>query len=121
MGEDADPYLALGLPATATQPEIIRAFRRLLRRYHPDTRGDNGKGVASDDRLQCILSAYAVLRDPRRRADYDRDHAKPVHTPADTPWAGQAVHVHRTPPGRIPQPPPPLWAGPVIRDRPSGQ
>ena len=70
---EPDLYTTLGLSPTATQAEISRAYRVLLRRHHPDTRdaGDERGRVASDTILQQVLAAYAVLHDPVRRAAYD--------------------------------------------------
>lgn len=69
-----DLYAILGLDRFATQAEISRAYRTLLRRYHPDTRtsGDGSQDAVSDAALQQLLTAYAVLRDPDRRAEYDQ-------------------------------------------------
>lgn len=69
-----DPYAILGLSPTATQTQISRAYRVLVRRHHPDTRdpGDEQGRVASETTLHQVLAAYAVLHDPVRRAAYDR-------------------------------------------------
>jgi DnaJ-domain-containing protein 1 len=51
-------------------PEVIEAaYRRLARKYHPDTSGlaDGGR------RMKELSAAYEVLRDPARRASYDRE------------------------------------------------
>lgn len=71
-----DPYKVLGVPRTATTRDIGHAYRALLRAHHPDTRGE-ATGAAADAQLQRILAAYAILRDPARRAQYDR-RSKPV-------------------------------------------
>lgn len=67
-----DPYTVLGVSPTATRAEITRAYRRQLRALHPDTR-TSAATSAADDRLQEVVAAYALLRDPARRAQYDRD------------------------------------------------
>jgi DnaJ-class molecular chaperone len=59
-----DHYAALGVPRTATQDEIKRAFRSLASKHHPDKGGDTKK-------FQEIQAAYAVLGDAQQRADYD--------------------------------------------------
>ncbi|MCP2259993.1 molecular chaperone DnaJ [Streptoalloteichus tenebrarius] len=76
--EDAhrrDPYEVLGVPSTASQEEIAHAYRSLVRRHHPDVgaRGRNDE-PADRDSLAEVVAAYAVLRDPARRADHDRRH-----------------------------------------------
>ena len=69
-------YERLGVSPQASATEITSAYRRLLRRHHPDSR-DTPQGLDRDDQdaaeaLGPIIEAYAVLRDPGRRADYDR-------------------------------------------------
>lgn len=68
-----NPYLVLGVSPTATQAEITRAYRRHLRAHHPDTSPPDSATEGSE-RLSEILAAYALLRDPARRADYDQEH-----------------------------------------------
>jgi curved DNA-binding protein CbpA len=68
-----DPYAVLGLAATASQDEITHAYRRKLRALHPDTRGATTPAdPAADEQLRRIMAAYALLRDPARRAAFDR-------------------------------------------------
>jgi curved DNA-binding protein CbpA len=68
-----DPYAALGLTQHATQGQIRRAYRSLLRQNHPDTRvrGNLADNAASDRRLQQVIAAYAILSDQARRADHE--------------------------------------------------
>jgi DnaJ-class molecular chaperone len=68
-----DPYSVLGVSPTATQPEITHAYRRQLRDHHPDMRSQ-APNSGADERLRQILAAYTLLRDPHRRAAYDRAH-----------------------------------------------
>lgn len=66
-------YLVLGVAPTATAAEISHAYRTQLRAHHPDTRTDAlGGGAESDDVLREVIAAYAVLRDPVSRTNYDR-------------------------------------------------
>ena len=96
MTQRADLYAVLGVAPTATQEQIRRAFRALMRRHHPDTRGSGatpGAGANGDAAFQRAVAAYAVLGDPQARADYDRTrrgHATP---------GGQPVVVRRAEPG----------------------
>jgi DnaJ domain len=122
-----DPYRVLGVPPTATQAEITHAYRTHLRAHHPDTRPAQSAHTA-DDHLRQVLAAYALLRDPSRRAAYDRltthtpdtpPHSPPKPTPPDQPPAGP-VHIpvtHRHNIRTTPDLPPPLRAGPVRRHR----
>jgi curved DNA-binding protein CbpA len=67
-----DPYAVLGLPPTATTNEIRRAYLRQVRVHHPDTRPTPQSMPFADEQLRRVLAAYALLRDPERRARYDR-------------------------------------------------
>jgi curved DNA-binding protein CbpA len=69
--QNPDPYLVLGVSPTATQADVTHAYRSRLRTHHPDTR-HTPSPPAADDNLRQVLAAYALLRDPARRADYDR-------------------------------------------------
>lgn len=68
--EDLDPYGVLGVRRQASPDEIARAYRRAARLTHPDSRG-SGAGA---ERFRLVSDAYEVLRDPGRRAGYDRLH-----------------------------------------------
>jgi curved DNA-binding protein len=63
-----DYYEALGVSPDASAEDIRRAYRSLARRYHPDVNKDPG----AEDRFKEISEAYDVLRDPEKRAQYDR-------------------------------------------------
>ena len=62
-----DFYEILGVPRTATQDEIQRAYRKLAREHHPDVNKDPG----AEDRFKEISEAYDVLSDPQTRRRYD--------------------------------------------------
>ena len=62
-----DFYEILGVPRTATQDEIQRAYRKLARQHHPDV----NKDPAAEDRFKEISEAYDVLSDPQTRRRYD--------------------------------------------------
>jgi curved DNA-binding protein len=64
---DRDFYQILGVPRTASQDEIQRAYRRLARENHPDVNADPG----AEDRFKDISEAYNVLSDPQTRSRYD--------------------------------------------------
>jgi curved DNA-binding protein len=67
--EFQDYYKTLGVPRTATQAEIKKAFRKLARENHPDKHaGDKG----AEKRFKEINEANAVLSDPGKRAKYDQ-------------------------------------------------
>jgi curved DNA-binding protein len=62
-----DFYEVLGVPRTATQDEIQKAYRKLARQHHPDVNKDPG----AEDRFKEISEAYDVLSDPQTRRRYD--------------------------------------------------
>src|SRR4029079_3550476 len=67
--EFQDYYRTLGVPRTATQADIKKAFRKLARESHPDKHaGDKG----AEQRFKEINEANAVLSDPGKRAKYDQ-------------------------------------------------
>jgi len=63
-----DYYQTLEVPKTAAPEEIKKAFRKLARKFHPDTAKD--KKVA-EEKFKEINEAYEVLGDPEKRKKYD--------------------------------------------------
>ena len=66
-GSGRDFYEILGVPRTASQDDIQRAYRKLARTYHPDVNSD----PAAEERFKEIAEAYNVLSDPATRRRYD--------------------------------------------------
>jgi curved DNA-binding protein len=67
MPADRDFYQILGVPRTANQDDIQRAYRKLARANHPDV----NKDPAAEERFKDISEAYDVLSDPQTRRRYD--------------------------------------------------
>src|SRR3954469_9436286 len=65
---EKDYYAALGVPKTASQAEIKKAYRKLARQHHPDA---NKGEAASEEKFKEISEAYDVLSDETKRAEYD--------------------------------------------------
>jgi molecular chaperone DnaJ len=65
----ADFYATLGVARTASDEEVKKAYRKLAMTYHPDR---NGGSKDAEERFKAITEAYDVLRDPQKRAMYDR-------------------------------------------------
>jgi curved DNA-binding protein len=66
--EYRDYYKSLGVPRTATQAEIKKAFRKLARKHHPDLNKEN---AAAEARFKEVNEANEVLGDPEKRKAYD--------------------------------------------------
>jgi len=64
-----DHYETLGVSRGATDDEIKRAYKKLARTHHPDLNPGDAEAEAEFKR---VGAAYEVLRDPQRRANYDR-------------------------------------------------
>jgi curved DNA-binding protein len=63
-----DYYEVMGIPRTASDDDIKRAYRRLARKYHPDV----SKEPDAEARFKEVGEAYEVLKDAKKRAAYDQ-------------------------------------------------
>lgn len=66
--EYKDYYKTLGLPRTASQDDIKKAFRKLARKHHPDV---NKNDSSAEKRFKDVSEANEVLSDPEKRRAYD--------------------------------------------------
>ncbi|KAA0226211.1 MAG: molecular chaperone DnaJ [Armatimonadetes bacterium] len=66
---EQDYYALLGVPRDADADQIKAAFRRKARKLHPDVNRDDPD---AEEKFKRIGEAYAVLSDPKKRAEYDR-------------------------------------------------
>jgi len=63
-----DYYEVLGVSRDADEKQLKSAYRRLARKYHPDVnQGDS----SAEDKFKEVSEAFAVLSDPKKRAQYD--------------------------------------------------
>jgi DnaJ-class molecular chaperone len=64
-----DYYEVLGVPKNAAEKDIKSAYRKLARKWHPDTNPSDPK--AAEEKFKEIQEAYEVLGDPEKRKKYD--------------------------------------------------
>ncbi len=68
MAEKKDYYELLGVSRQASNDDLKKAYRQLVKRYHPDVSQDPD----AEERFKEISEAYAVLSDPEKRQQYDQ-------------------------------------------------
>jgi molecular chaperone DnaJ len=68
MAQTKDYYTVLGVPASATQDEIKKAYRKLAAKHHPDKNPNDPK---AGERFKEISEAHNVLGDTEKRKQYD--------------------------------------------------
>jgi len=68
MAQSKDFYAVLGVSASASQDEIKKQYRKLAKKFHPDTNQGDAKAA---ERFKEISEAYTVLGDEAKRKQYD--------------------------------------------------
>src|SRR5215204_6480940 len=69
MAQTKDYYSVLGVPASATQEEIKKKYRKLAAKHHPDKNASDPKAAET---FKEISEAYQVLGDEDKRKQYDQ-------------------------------------------------
>lgn len=70
-----DYYSILEIDRNADINEIRKAYRRLVKKYHPDMQqspSEKGLGESNTEKFQSVLEAYRVLSDPKLKGEYDQ-------------------------------------------------
>nr|WP_240739297.1 DnaJ domain-containing protein [Marinitoga lauensis] len=70
LNQKKDYYGILGISKNATPEEIKKAYRQLVKKWHPDRHQENKK--EAEEKFKEIQEAYEVLSDPQKKALYDR-------------------------------------------------
>jgi curved DNA-binding protein len=92
--EFKDYYASLGIPRSASEDDIKKAFRRQAKQYHPDVAKDK---KASEAKFKEINEANEVLSDPQKRKRYDELGANWKEGPAHQRASGQQPRAPRPP------------------------
>src|ERR1044072_3125280 len=69
-----DYYKVMGVSEDASEKDIKIAYRQLARKYHPDV----SKVPNAEEHFKELGEAYEVLKDPAKRAEYDRHRKGPT-------------------------------------------
>jgi len=79
--EEQDYYETLGVPRDADEETIKKAYHKLAMKWHPD----RNKSAEAETKFKQIAKAYAILKDPKKRARYDAQGYEGVahYTPED--------------------------------------
>src|SRR3712207_6236519 len=80
-----NPYDILGVPRSAGEAEIKKAFRKLAKRYHPDSNASDPK---AKDKFAEVNQAYEILGDAEKRAQFDRGEIDGEGKPRFTGFGG---------------------------------
>ncbi len=115
IDQGQDHYRTLDLPPSATDDEIKRRYRKLMRSVHPDA---NVGDPEATRKAAAINRAFETLGDPRRRAEYDAGRAPRRSNKVYAAWAAEPdwedivaanvpprrpAHVHTPAPAVVPE------------------
>jgi molecular chaperone DnaJ len=82
---DKDFYKVLGVSKDVTPAELKKTYRKLARKYHPDS---NPGDAAAEAKFKEISEAHSVLSDPEQRKEYDQIRAMGSGARFTAPGAG---------------------------------
>jgi molecular chaperone DnaJ len=95
VSTDRDYYDIMGVPKSASQDDIKKAYRELVKRYHPDLHKDDPE---APKHMSEVNEAYDTLSDPAKRQQYDTyGKTGPAGFPgAGQPWPGAGESTGET-------------------------
>ena len=79
-----DPYVVLGVPRSASDDDIRRAYRKLAKELHPDLNPANR--AAAEERFKKVTAAHDIIGDPERRRQYDTGEIDASGEPRRPTW-----------------------------------
>lgn len=87
---EKDYYKTLGVPRTASQKDITKSYRKLARKYHPDSNSSQ----QAEAKFKEISAAYSVLKDKETRSRYDEAQRLGTFQSGPGSGAGSEGHFH---------------------------
>src|SRR5580692_4026654 len=92
MADKRDFYEVLGVPKTASDDEIKKAYRKLARKFHPDLNKSDSK---AEVKFKEVQEAYDLLSDAKKRSAYDQYGHAGVNSAAAAEAAAAAAQAGR--------------------------
>ena len=86
MASNSDPYQVIGVAKTASAEEIKKAYRDLVKKYHPDNYLDPTMKKRAESRMAEINQAYDILSDPSKRTKFDQQSRYTQYNPYGSPF-----------------------------------
>lgn len=69
MSDNKDLYEVLGISRNASEEEIKKAYKKMVKKYHPDLNPDS---KTAEEKMKQVNHAYDILSDPEKKARYDQ-------------------------------------------------
>ena len=115
MAPDSNYYDVLGVPSDASQDQIRKAFRERVRACHPDRVAnlDEDLRKLAEEKMVELNEAYAVLRNPARRAAYDDRYANDATRSTSARPVASSPQTDERPTAGTTAQPPPSHRGPI--------
>jgi DnaJ-class molecular chaperone len=93
-----DPYEILGVPHTATDEQIRKAYLKLVKELHPDV----NPSKTAEERFKKVTAAHDILGDPERRRQFDHGEIDASGEPRRPTWRPQGAGAEAGGRGRGP-------------------